>query len=177
MVVNQGHKNQALPVNLGYVMDNQLCLKSERLTLRPWCDEDLPALFEGFSDPEVMKYWSSAPHKSIEETKAKLNQWCNTRGALELVIESESEVIGRCGYFDSDLGHEIGYLLVRKHWGKGIKTTKKERKNCKRVENNFLFAESLVPFNYFSVTFWDQFSFPPTKEFHLEGLFQIYLKM
>lgn len=127
----------------------KLQLRSERLILRPHRKEDLPALFECFSDTEAMKYWSSAPHTSLQQTEAKIEEWSRVTPGLELVIEFESETIGRCGYFDSDLGHEIGYLLNRKHWGKGKKNP----------SHPFLFSFSFFSLSLFLFSLFFYFSF------------------
>ena len=45
-------------------------LATDRLTLRPLLSTDAEALFPAFSDPELMTWWSSGPHASVEETRA-----------------------------------------------------------------------------------------------------------
>jgi RimJ/RimL family protein N-acetyltransferase len=41
---------------------------SERLRMRPQQIDDADALFEAYSDAELMRYWSSGPHADIDET-------------------------------------------------------------------------------------------------------------
>ena len=38
-----------------------------RLLLRPWEEADAPAMFQAFSDPEVMQYWNTPPAASVAE--------------------------------------------------------------------------------------------------------------
>ena len=43
-------------------------METERLLLRPWREEDAPALFKYASDPEVGPRAGWPPHKSVEES-------------------------------------------------------------------------------------------------------------
>lgn len=103
-------------------------LLAERLTLRPTEEADTPALFEVFSDPEVMRYWSSGPHRSHEDTRALIHrirdgferktvfQWAVAR-------RSDDRAIGTATLLRFDLDHkrcEVGYVLGRAHWGQGL---------------------------------------------------------
>ena len=103
-------------------------LASERLLLRPLHDDDAPALFEVFSDPEVMRYWSSGPHKTHEDTRALIHrirdgfarhtvfQWCVARRGDDLAI-------GTVTLLRFDVDHkrcEVGYVIGRAHWGQGL---------------------------------------------------------
>ena len=96
-------------------------LKSERLTLRPLTVSDAEAMHHFFSDEEAMIWWSSGPHKNLEETRAyvavnatedKYHTWAITEQgdeALGWVVM----IAGREGVA------EIGYNLRRSHWRKG----------------------------------------------------------
>lgn len=44
--------------------------ESERLAFRPQRMEDAEALHEAYRDIELMRYWSSAPHATVEDTVA-----------------------------------------------------------------------------------------------------------
>lgn len=48
-------------------------LDAPGVRLRPLRDEDVPALFDIFGDPEVMRYWSSPPLKDISAARALLD--------------------------------------------------------------------------------------------------------
>ena len=103
-------------------------LKSPRLTLRSIEPGDAPALFEIFSDREVMRYWSSLPW--VDPTQAvefieslrrlfvegTLYQW-------GVVQSGNNVVIGTCTLAHIDLQNrraEIGFILRRDHWGQGF---------------------------------------------------------
>lgn len=50
-------------------------IKTARLVLRRFQFSDHTDMFQWASDPDVVKYLSYAPHKTINETKAVLKSW------------------------------------------------------------------------------------------------------
>ncbi|HKI02754.1 MAG TPA: GNAT family N-acetyltransferase [Thermoanaerobaculia bacterium] len=102
-------------------------LLASRVALR-WLDEgDVDALFDVFSNAEVMRYWSSPPLEDREAAQSLLTdihdkfrrrtyfQWGVARREDDLVM-------GTCTLFHLDTDNrraEIGYALGREHWGKG----------------------------------------------------------
>ena len=89
---------------------------------------DVPALYEIFSDPEVMRYWSSPPFTEIARIERMVNEaqpaW-DTEDFVEVGVEliSTGIVIGRCTIFNFNRQSrraEVGYILGRAHWGKGL---------------------------------------------------------
>ncbi len=106
----------------------QLTLSTPRLRLRPLCESDIPALFRIFSDPEVMRYWSTPPWQSIDEAaklvardQAALLQGDYLRLGLEL--QSGGELVGHCCLFsfnEQSKRCEIGYGMARQYWGQGL---------------------------------------------------------
>lgn len=97
-------------------------LRTGRLVLRALVEEDAEALWPVMSDPVLMTWWSSPPHQTIAETRAyvALNAahdpyvtWAITEAgdaALGWVmLREQREKVG-----------EIGYLLRRDRWGKGM---------------------------------------------------------
>lgn len=102
-------------------------ITAERIALR-WLDErDVPALFAIFSDPDVMRYWSSPPLEKIDEAGKLLShiQECFRRRELfqwGVALREDNQVIGTCTLFHPDLENrraELGYALAREHWGNG----------------------------------------------------------
>jgi RimJ/RimL family protein N-acetyltransferase len=112
-------------------------IETERLVLRKPRLEDADALYELYSDPEVMRYIGSGDTFDRAETHAwvekALGRW-EANGFGHLVIEREGVVLGRAGFlvWDADewrtgtlaeLGDraavELGWLLGRAHWGNG----------------------------------------------------------
>ncbi len=92
-----------------------------RLVLRPLTVEDGPALHAAFSDPEVMTYWSSGPHKTVQETVeyAAVNA-TDDRFATWAVTENGAEALGWVTLIKREEGvAEIGFILRRDCWGRG----------------------------------------------------------
>lgn len=96
-------------------------LSTERLILRPVTLADVDALHAVFSDPRAMRYWSTLPHESVEQTRKLVAGMSAADPAkhLELAIELRGHVIGKMGLWDMP---EIGYILHPDHWGQGYAT-------------------------------------------------------
>lgn len=104
-------------------------LESERLYLREISEDDLHLLFDLHSDPDVMKF-IRPPEVSIEETHATLDRIFRTNKyeqGLGLWMCHEKNTGDFIGWFvlknlDDTVDIEIGYRLLKKHWGKGFAT-------------------------------------------------------
>lgn len=102
-------------------------LTTARLRLRPLGDRDALALFAIYSDPRVMRYWSSPPWDSLETAKTSIANDVADRVAgahLRLGIEHpEQGLLGTCTLFGiqrSSRRAELGYALASPHWGNGF---------------------------------------------------------
>lgn len=96
--------------------------ESERLLFRPQRIEDAEALHEGYSDAELMRYWSRGPIATVDETVEYLTprldhpEW---RG-WAITLKGDDSAIGTLAAGERRSGVvEIGYMLVRRHWGRG----------------------------------------------------------
>jgi RimJ/RimL family protein N-acetyltransferase len=102
-------------------------LEGERLVLRGLRKKDAPAVFRIYRDPEVIRYWSSPPHKDISESEsliADTQTQFSARTMLEwgAALATTNEVIGTCTLLNIDISHrraEIGYAFAREFWGRG----------------------------------------------------------
>jgi RimJ/RimL family protein N-acetyltransferase len=96
-------------------------LKTERLLLRGAKPADATALHECFSDHELMKYWSTLPHTTMEETDHWIDSMISNprNGVVDfLIVDIETNlVIGKIGMWS---GNEIGFMIARSHWRKGL---------------------------------------------------------
>lgn len=93
-----------------------------RLTMRPMAASDAEALYEAYRDPTVMRWWSSGPHTHVGETRDYLAPREEETHWREWAITTKDrgEVIGTLASHARRIGvAEIGYLLVREHWGNG----------------------------------------------------------
>lgn len=102
-------------------------LTGERVHLRQLRSDDVYALFDIFSDPNVMRYWSRAPFTTIADAQDYLAQIDSGRDRGELyqwgiALIDTDRVIGTCTLMSvdrSDWRVEIGYALASAHWHKG----------------------------------------------------------
>ena len=102
-------------------------LPGRRISLRPLEPRDVPALFEIFGDPEVMRFWSSPPLTSLAGAQAlfdDINRHFAARTLFQWGIARPDDdvVVGTATLFHLDEEHrrgEIGFALGRAHWGHG----------------------------------------------------------
>ncbi len=107
-----------------------LQLLTPRLRLRPLTEADADALFAVFSDPAVMRYWSTPPWAERQQALdlVSRDQAAHRRGEyLRLGIEPREggAVLGTCTLFSwqrSNRRAELGYGLARAAWGQGLAT-------------------------------------------------------
>jgi ribosomal-protein-alanine N-acetyltransferase len=94
-------------------------LTTKRLILRGPRPEDLNDMFEVYSDPRAMKYWSTPPHPDASVTGDLLNRRINHwgTGPFNFQIEMDGRYIGNAGNFHQT---EIGFMLHPDHWRQGI---------------------------------------------------------
>jgi len=106
---------------------DRLTLGTARLLLRPLREADAPALFAIFSDPLVMRYWSTPPWTSAASAQdmiARDQKTMPTGEHLRLGIErvDNEELIGTCTLYELNVQCRragIGYVLGARHWGRG----------------------------------------------------------
>ena len=95
--------------------------------LRPLTGADASALFAVFSDPRVMRRWSTPPWTAIEQAHAFIECSADALAkgeALRLGLErrSDGQLIGQCTLFalaGASRRAEIGYSLAASDWGQG----------------------------------------------------------
>jgi len=116
-------------MNIEDVFGDLPTLNTERLILRKLRLEDAEDIFEYASDPEITKYVTWEPHKSIEDSinfiKYALEKY-DKKEAIQwgIVYKENNKVIGTCDILPvtKHFRAEIAYALSRKYWGKGIMT-------------------------------------------------------
>lgn len=102
-------------------------ITTKRLTLRFLSEADLPALYNIFSHPEVMRYSSLPPWTDRAQAQQMLvdaQEGYRTRSALQLGIERNADrvLIGNCSLFHFHVASrraEIGYALSLPYWRSG----------------------------------------------------------
>ena len=110
---------------------NGLILQTDRLVLRPFTFDDLQDFFNYASVDGVGEMAGWAHHQDIETSKTILRNFIAEDKTLAIVLKQTNKVIGSIGIekygleeklteFDGYQGREIGYVLAKEHWGKGL---------------------------------------------------------
>jgi ribosomal-protein-alanine N-acetyltransferase len=126
-------------------------LETARLILRHFSPDDLDDLAAIQADPDVMRYIGHGAVKTRQETAAMMEfAFIDNRHAWPIqtlarvpqltraiernahfslwatVYKPDNKLIGRCGLLSWDLDGrkevEVGYVLAKSHWGRGIAT-------------------------------------------------------
>ena len=107
---------------------SNVAIQTSRLILRPWRQTDLDDFYEYASVDGVGQMAGWLPHKSKEESQQILNHF--VEGKHVFALEYQGKVIGSLGidlYNEKDYpefaalqGREIGYVLSKDYWGKGL---------------------------------------------------------
>ena len=108
-----------------------LVIETERLILRPFKQSDLHDLYEYASVPGVGEMAGWKHHETIEKTQEILDMFIKEDKTFAIVLKEDNKVIGSVGVekygledklteFNSYYGREIGYVLSKDYWGKGI---------------------------------------------------------
>ena len=107
---------------------SNVILKTNRLMLRPFNIDDLGDFYEYASVDGVGQMAGWLPHKNIEESLSILKMFIDEKKTFAIVYNNK--VIGSLGIEEYDekqlpeyadkLGREIGYVLSKDYWGKGL---------------------------------------------------------
>ena len=106
----------------------EITLKTERLTLRPWRESDLENFYEYAREDGVGQMAGWMPHRDIDESRRILRMFIDEK--TEFALEYRGKAVGSLGIkcydeekfpeFDSLRGREIGYVLSKDCWGRGL---------------------------------------------------------
>lgn len=110
---------------------NGLRLETERLILRAFETTDLDDVYEYASVAGVGEMAGWEHHKNKEESKAVVNRFISEDKTFAICLKETGKVIGSLGIeryhleeklteFDGYIGRELGYVLSKEHWGKGL---------------------------------------------------------
>ena len=94
-------------------------IRTERLLLRRARAGDLDDIHAVLSDPRAMRYWSTPPHETIDQTRQWLDDMIAAPAEIsdEFVVEFAGGVVGKIGCWQLP---EIGFILHPRVWGRGI---------------------------------------------------------
>lgn len=104
-------------------------IATERLALRPWGEEDAPALHALASDPAIGPAAGWPAHGSVEESLESIRTVLAAPETYAVCLRTTSELVGcvslvepRCGaaYRGAGKELELGYWIGRSFWGHGF---------------------------------------------------------
>ena len=106
-------------------------IETERLILREFCKSDLDDFFEYASVPGVGEMAGWPHHENKDITNRILNKFILEKKTFAIVYKENSKVIGslsvepynleeKLSEFFNFKGREIGYVLSKDYWGKGL---------------------------------------------------------
>lgn len=112
---------------------NNVILETDRLILRPFVNKDLNDFYEYARVDGVGERAGWKHHENIEETKNILDKFIKEDKTFAIVFKENNKVIGSLGVekysnedemteFNNLIGREIGFVLSKDYWGKGIMT-------------------------------------------------------
>lgn len=103
---------------------------TDRLILREWKETDLEDFYEYAKVDGVGQMAGWNPHTSILESKTILEMFIKEKKTFALELKDNYKVIGSLGLeelsltlggeYEKLIGREIGYVLSKNYWGKGI---------------------------------------------------------
>lgn len=102
---------------------------TERLIIRTFCEDDLPALVATLGDPTTMAFWPRP--LTPDEAAGWLRRAIAAReegiyGRRALALRATGELIGDAGVVRAELNgverDDLGYIIRADHWGRGYAT-------------------------------------------------------
>ena len=117
-------------MNANFKINGQV-IETERLILRSFKETDLYELYEYASVAGVGEMAGWHHHESVEKSREILNSFISDDKTFAMVLKETNKVIGSLGVeeyglegalteFHGYLGREIGYVLSKRYWGKGL---------------------------------------------------------
>ncbi len=102
-----------------------MIFKTERLTLRPWQEEDAKCLYHFARNPKIGPIAGWPPHESVEESLEIIKTVFSKRETYAIV--KEDIAIGcvgllfhpDCNHYWGDDSAELGYWIAEEYWGNG----------------------------------------------------------
>ena len=104
-------------------------IETDRLVLRAWRWDDLADFYEYASVPGVGEKAGWNHHGSMEESQRILGHFIDGKKTFALELKENGKVIGSlglepraedAGLTEDMLGREIGYVLNKDYWGRGL---------------------------------------------------------
>ena len=115
-------------------------LETQRLILRPWCENDAEDLYQYASDPEVGPSAGWPPHTSVENSREIIRKVLSAPETFAVCLKEDGKAIGSIGFHRNDLAehddeYELGYWIGKPFWGRGLIPEASRRLLCYAFED------------------------------------------
>jgi RimJ/RimL family protein N-acetyltransferase len=102
-----------------------MVLKTERLLLRPWREEDAEDLYKYAKDPDVGPPAGWPPHTGVENSREIIRTVLSSPETYAVCLKTDERPIGSVGLHRNDLAeqndeYELGYWIGKPFWGQGL---------------------------------------------------------
>ena len=102
-----------------------MILETNRLILRPWCEEDAEDLYRYASDPAIGPPAGWPPHTSVENSREIIRSVLSAPETYAVCLKETGRPVGSIGFHRNDLAedddeYELGYWIGQPFWGKGL---------------------------------------------------------
>ena len=88
-----------------------MILETERLILRPWCEDDAEELYKYARDPEVGPPAGWAPHTSVENSRDIIRTVLSAPDTFAVCLKENGKAIGSIGFHRNDLAEQDDAVL------------------------------------------------------------------
>lgn len=104
-------------------------IETDRLILRAWRESDVEDFYEYAKVDGVGQMAGWSPHQSIEESAKILGFFIRDKKTFAIELKENGKVIGSLGLEeregepdvpDGSMGREIGYVIGKDYWGRGL---------------------------------------------------------
>jgi len=104
-----------------------MILKTDRIILRPWTEEDAESLYRYASDPRIGPMAGWPPHTSVENSREIIREVLSQPGNLAVEIQGIPGAVGAVGLIRENSKNaymrpnevEVGYWIGQPFWGNG----------------------------------------------------------
>ena len=103
-----------------------MILETERLILRPWCEEDAEELYKYAKDPDVGPMAGWPVHTSVDNSRDIIKNVLSAEGTFAVVLKETGLPVGSIGIMKNTNiptganEAEIGYWIGKPCWGQGL---------------------------------------------------------
>jgi len=102
-----------------------MILKTKRLILRPWCEDDAEDIYRYARDPEVGPSAGWPSHTSVENSREIIRTVLSAPETYAVCLKENGIPIGSIGLHRNDLAelddeYELGYWIGKPYWGQEL---------------------------------------------------------